>query len=156
MARLHSASAGGGRPRGIRIPDAGGRRSALGALNLYRDRPSPLTPDQHADALVMADVAARWVLEAQDAAPPDSVPAELEDGADFHFAVHNAAGMISVQLGIAVAEALVRLRAYAFSNDRLLTDVAQDVIARTAPALMTADAFVGPWRSAFGELRWEQ
>jgi GAF domain-containing protein len=103
----------------------------VGALNLYRDRPSPLTPDQHADALVMADVAARWVLDAQNAAPPDSVPAQLEDGADFHFAVHNAAGIVSVQLGIAVSEALVRLRAHAFSHDRLLTDVAQDVIART-------------------------
>jgi len=26
----------------------------LGALNLYRDRPGPLSDDQHADALVMA------------------------------------------------------------------------------------------------------
>jgi hypothetical protein len=60
----------------------------------------------------------------------DSVAAELEISADFHFAVHNAAGMVSVQLGVSVAEALIRLRAYAFSNDRLLADVAQDVIAR--------------------------
>ena len=102
----------------------------LGALNLYRDRPSPLTTDQHADALVMADITARWVLEAQAGAPSDTVAAELELGADFHFAVHNAAGMVSVQLGVSVAEALIRLRAYAFSNDRLLTDVAQDVIVR--------------------------
>ena len=55
---------------------------------------------------------------------------ELEAGADFHFAVHDAAGMISVQLGISVTEALIRLRAYAFGSDRLITDVAQDVIAR--------------------------
>ncbi len=54
----------------------------------------------------------------------------LEVGADFHFVVHNAAGMVSVQLGISVTEALIRLRAYAFSNDRLLTDVADDVVAR--------------------------
>jgi hypothetical protein len=103
----------------------------LGALNLYRDRASPLTDDQHADALVLADVAARWVLEAQAGAPLDTVAAELEIGADFHFAVHNAAGMISVQLGISIAEALIRLRAFAFSNERLLADVARDVVART-------------------------
>ncbi len=60
----------------------------LGALNLYRDRPSPLTTDQHADALVIADVTTRWVLETQAGAPPDAVAAELELGADFHFAVH--------------------------------------------------------------------
>src|SRR5580700_5452679 len=102
----------------------------LGALNLYRDRPSPLTADQHADALVIADLTARWVLEAQAGAPSDTLAAELEVGADFHFAVHNAAGMVSVQLAISVTEALIRLRAYAFSNNRLLADVAQDVIAR--------------------------
>ncbi len=102
----------------------------LGALNLYRDTPGPLTGDQHADALVVADVAARWVLEAQAGAPPDTVAGELEAGADFHFAVHNAAGMVSVQEGISVTEALIRLRAFAFSSDRLLADVAEDVIAR--------------------------
>ena len=102
----------------------------LGALNLYRDSPGPLTGDQHADALVVADVAARWVLEAQAGAPPGAVAEELEAGADFHFAVHNAAGIVSVQQGISVTEALIRLRAHAFSSDRLLADVAQDVIAR--------------------------
>jgi hypothetical protein len=102
----------------------------LGALNLYRDRPGPLTGDQHADALVVADVAARWVLEAQAGAPSGAVAQDLEIGADFHFVVHNAAGMISVQQGISVTEALIRLRAYAFSHDRLLADVAEDVVAR--------------------------
>jgi GAF domain-containing protein len=102
----------------------------LGALNLYRDRRGPLSGEQHADALVIADVAARWVLEAQAGAPPDTVAEELEAGADFHFAVHNAAGMVSVQEDISVTEALIRLRAFAFSNDRLLADVAEDVVAR--------------------------
>jgi hypothetical protein len=102
----------------------------LGALNMYRNEPGPLTSDQHADGLVVAQVAARWVLEAQAGAPPDKVAQELEVGADFHFAVHNAAGIVSVQAGISVAEALIRLRAYSFSTDRLLADVARDVIAR--------------------------
>jgi GAF domain-containing protein len=103
----------------------------LGALNLYRNEPGPLTSDQHADGLVVAQVAARWVLEAQAGAPPDKVAQELEVSADFHFAVHNAAGIVSVQAGISVAEALIRMRAFSFSTDRLLADVARDVIART-------------------------
>src|SRR5690348_7652827 len=102
----------------------------LGALNLYRDCSGPLSGERHADALVIADVAARWVLEAQAGAPFDTVAEELEAGADFHYVVHNAAGMVSVQQGISVTEALIRLRAYAFSNDRLLADVAEDVVAR--------------------------
>ena len=103
----------------------------LGALDLYRDRPGPLSGEQHADALVLASMAARWVLEAQAGASPDTVAGELEAGADFHFVVHNAAGMISVQQGISVTDALVRLRAYAFARDRSLAEVAQDVVDRT-------------------------
>ena len=102
----------------------------LGAVDFYRDRPGPLSDGQHADALVLADVTARLVLEAQAGAPPGTVADELEAGADFHFAVHNAAGMISVQLEISITEALIRLRAHAFSSDRPIADVAQDVIAR--------------------------
>ena len=109
----------------------GWARSASGALNLYRDRPGPLSDGQHADALVMADVAARWVLEVQAGAPPGGLARELEVGADFRFVVHNAAGMVAVQLGVSVSEALIHLRAYAFSHDRLLRDVAQDVVDRT-------------------------
>ncbi len=101
----------------------------LGALNLYRDRPGPLTGEQHADALMMAGVSARWVLDAQAGAAPDVIAAELELGADFHFTVHNAAGIVSVQEQVSITEALILLRAHAFSSDRPLNDVADDVIA---------------------------
>ena len=101
----------------------------LGALNLYRDQPGELTTEQHADALVLADVTANWVLDAQAGAPSGVVAEQLEASADFHFALHNAAGIVSVQEGISVTEALIRLRAFAYSNDRPLADVAQDVIA---------------------------
>ena len=56
----------------------------LGALDLYRDRSGPLSGEQHADALVLAGIAARWVLEAQAGASPGTVAGELEHGADFH------------------------------------------------------------------------
>jgi hypothetical protein len=48
----------------------------------------------------------------------------------FRFVVHQAAGMIAVQLGITVADALVQLRARAFSTDRPIVDIARDVVAR--------------------------
>ena len=54
----------------------------------------------------------------------------LDATADFHSIVHNAAGIVSVQLGVSVTEALVRLRAYAFSENRLVRDVADDVVNR--------------------------
>jgi hypothetical protein len=102
----------------------------LGALNLYRDQPGPLTDDQHADALVMADVAAQAILVLQANAPAGKLAAELEAGADLHYVVHQAAGMVAAQLDVSVGHALIRLRAYAFGNDRPLDEVAQDVVAR--------------------------
>lgn len=102
----------------------------LGALNLYRDRPGPLGYDEHADALVMADVAAQAVLVLQADAPPGRLSAALMAGADFHYVVHQASGMVAAQLDTGVADALVRLRAYAFGNELPLTDVAKEVVAR--------------------------
>jgi GAF domain-containing protein len=103
----------------------------LGALNLYCDRPGPLSDDQHADALVVADVAAQAVLVLQANAPPGRLAPELEAGADFHYVVHQASGMVAAQLEVSVAQALIRLRAYAFANDRPLAAVADDVVGRT-------------------------
>ena len=102
----------------------------LGSLNLYCDRPGALTHDQHSDSLVMADVAARAVIVMQSEAPPGSIATEFESGSGLRFVVHQASGMVSVQLGVSVTEALVRIRAHAFSNDVLLEDLAKDVVAR--------------------------
>jgi hypothetical protein len=102
----------------------------LGALNLYRDRPGELTVDQHADALVLADVAGRAIIGMQADAEPGDLGADLETGTNFRFVVHQAAGMVAVQLGAPVDEALIRLRAYAFSQNRLVADVARDVVNR--------------------------
>ncbi len=78
----------------------------------------------------MAEVVATWVLDVQAGAPAGDLGARLEDGPDFHYIVQNAAGMVSVQLGVSVTVALIRLRAYAFSHDRPLNDVAQDIVSR--------------------------
>ena len=102
----------------------------LGALNLYRDQPGTLSDDQHADALAMADVAAEAVLQLQAGVPRGRLAAELEAGADFRYIVHQASGMVAAQLQVSVAQALIRLRAYAFANNRLLSEVAEAVVAR--------------------------
>jgi len=106
--------------------DVGGAR--LGALNLYRDQPGPLSDEQYADALVMAGVAAQTIIAMQAGAVPGALGAELEIGTNFQFVVHQASGMVAVQLGVNVTEALIRLRAHAFRHGRLVADVAHDVV----------------------------
>jgi len=44
--------------------------------------------------------------------------------------VHQATGMVVAQLGVSATDALARLRAYAFVEQRLLSDVAHDVVSR--------------------------
>jgi hypothetical protein len=59
-----------------------------------------------------------------------ALAAELEQGSNFQYVVHQAAGMVSGQLDVSVVQALVRIRAYAFGHERLLDGVAEDVVAR--------------------------
>lgn len=102
----------------------------VGALNLYRDAPGQLSDDQHADAVVLASVAARSVLTMQADAGGDELAGPIEAGNQIRFVVHQATGMVAVQLGVDLGEALLRLRAHAFATNRLVTDVAKDVVAR--------------------------
>jgi len=102
----------------------------LGALNLYNDRPGPLSDDQHVDALVMAGVAAEAVLAMHARDPGDGLAALIETGANFRFVVHQASGMVSVQLGVGLATALIRLRAHAFASGLPVSQVARDVVER--------------------------
>jgi hypothetical protein len=102
----------------------------LGAMNLYRNRPGPLSTDQHADALVMADVAARAIITMQSTATPGALGAQLEAGGNFRFVVHQASGMVSEQMGIPVDEALALLRAHAFVDGRSVAEVAHEVVER--------------------------
>lgn len=102
----------------------------LGALTLYRDVPGGLSIEQHADAQAVADVAANVVLAVQAETPEGMLSRDLEALAGYSAALHQASGMLSVQLDVGVGEALMRLRAHAFARERLLADVAADVVAR--------------------------
>jgi ANTAR domain len=102
----------------------------VGVMSLYRARPGDLDREQLADAFVLADTACALLLDsaASDQARPDRcLP---EPAGQQHAEVHQATGMIIVQLGVTAAVALVRLRAYAYAHDRRLRDVAADVVAR--------------------------
>jgi hypothetical protein len=104
-------------------------RFCIGALNLYHDRPGALSDDQVADALVVAQFASRAVMAWQADAPPGTVAWQLAQIPNHGVEVHQATGRISVQADVSVNDALVLLRAYSFSHDRPIGDVAADVAA---------------------------
>lgn len=101
----------------------------LGVLTLVKARPGGLTSAQGDDATVLAGALTKRFLDRGNPVFPSP---ELLDPASFlHQAVvHQAAGMVSVQLAVPLAEALLRLRAHAYSTRRTLADTAQDIVAR--------------------------
>jgi hypothetical protein len=102
----------------------------LGVLALYRDRLGPLSDEQLALGLVLAEVATQTILGLQAGAPAEQLHVLLADEPAHWAEIHQATGMVSAQLEVSLDEAFVRLRSFAFSDDRPLREVAEDVVAR--------------------------
>jgi ANTAR domain-containing protein/GAF domain-containing protein len=102
----------------------------VGVLTLYRAQPGSLAPQELADLLALADVALHLILDA--AAGITSLPEyrPLAGLSDSRAEIYQAIGMVSVQLGVSLEEAFVRLRAHAFASSAALADVADDVVTR--------------------------
>ena len=107
----------------------------LGVLDLYRRTPGSLDQAQWYDALSAVEVGSLMMLALRtdpdgdfDSAEPDRW---LDPTLGNHRAeIHQATGMVLVQLDVSSTEALARLRAYSFAHQRLLIDVAHDVVNR--------------------------
>lgn len=113
----------------------------VGVLDLYRTTPGALDDRQLGDALAAADTAALMLMAQRtdpggaSGAPHDGVAVDgaepwLDPALGHRAEIHQATGMVLAQLGISAVDALARLRAHAFAHQRLLLDVAHDVVQR--------------------------
>jgi hypothetical protein len=102
----------------------------IGILSLYRALPGPLSAEELADALVFVDIALRLLLDASSGVTGFARYRPLDGVSEARMEVHQATGMISVQLGVGLEEAFVRLRAHAFTRNATLSDVAAEVVNR--------------------------
>ncbi|WP_322750915.1 MULTISPECIES: GAF and ANTAR domain-containing protein [unclassified Frankia] len=102
----------------------------LGTLGLVRAEPGGLGRGPLADALVVADIATLTLinLPADGAAGAADLPSEV--CAMYRAEIHQATGMVMVQLEVSAQEALVRLRAHAFACGQTADEVARDIVAR--------------------------
>jgi hypothetical protein len=101
----------------------------LGALDMYRNRPGPLDDDELSAALLGAEAAAISLLGLE--ASADAAAADGSGtGIGYQAQVHQATGMVMIQLGVTIEQAFLLLRARAFSTARPLIDVAVDVVER--------------------------
>ncbi|MFH9074038.1 GAF and ANTAR domain-containing protein [Streptomyces alboflavus] len=96
----------------------------LGVLTGRRTTPGPLTRAQMTSALALAEAATLILLT------PSGVH-DIGGGIPLHRSlIHQAAGALMFRLDIPIDEALARIRAYAFTHDRAILDVADDVVHR--------------------------
>jgi GAF domain-containing protein len=102
----------------------------IGVASLYRDRPGGLSHDEEVSAQAIASAIA--IASAERAilfATEDSASESAETPASRR-EVHQATGMILVQLDTTATIAYSRLQAYAFATGRTVQSVAHDVVLR--------------------------
>ena len=107
----------------------------IGVLGMYRDQEGPLSIFQLGDALILADAATVLLLDAEARQPDDPFSGAAPAGqspalAAHHAEIDQATGMLTEQLGVSISVAFARLRAYAYAQDRRLSEVAHDIVTR--------------------------
>ena len=100
----------------------------LGAMTLYQHVAGELTSEQYADALVFSRFALNLFTSLQAGRPPDELDSVFTDSLSNSVEVHQASGVVSVQLAIPVAAALALLRAHAFTEGSTLAEMATQII----------------------------
>lgn len=106
---------------------------SVGVLDLYRLEPGELSRDELQAALMAADASALAVLDLDVEVDPGGGPGIVSYSggqAFYNPLLHQATGMVMVQLDIGTQEAFLALRARAFATGRALADIAADVVTR--------------------------
>jgi hypothetical protein len=81
-------------------------------------------------ALCLAVCDVTMLLDGQAVARPGDTAPGLDEALDGRSELFQAQGMVTVQLGITLTEAMARIRAPAFAENRPLREVAGDIVAR--------------------------
>lgn len=102
----------------------------VGSFNLYRDAPLALSAKEYQETLVFAMVARELLLSMQAGEELGDLHAAFLDTGHDTWEAHQASGMVSVQLGVSLANALAVLRSHAFAAGQSLNEVSRDVLAR--------------------------
>lgn len=102
--------------------------SRLGVLDIYRDRTGSLPESAMQDVFILAEVALGLLLESQHPRNKASFEQGMDEVVAPRTVIYQAQGMVMVDLGVSLPEALARLKAHAFSTGHSLADVARDVV----------------------------
>lgn len=101
----------------------------LGVFTVYRSRSGSFDTVAGSMAITFAEIATEIILDGD----PDPRPGQLHPGLQTVWQnraeIHQAQGVVMVDLGISLTDALIRMRAYAYARDMPLSKVARSIMA---------------------------
>jgi hypothetical protein len=97
----------------------------LGVLDLHRTTPGPLTTRRLSGAFTLAEATTVALLDDVEAPQGAGLPGQ----GDVHNGVHQATGIVTVQLDVSLHEALLRIRAHAYTHQLPLNEVGRQIVA---------------------------
>jgi len=109
------------------------RGTTIGALNLFRTGPGPLSDDDVVVAQALADVATIAIIQHEVSVGSAALTDQLGEALNSRIIIEQAKGRISEASGRDMDEAFARLRNHARNHNLRLTDLARDVVDGTQP-----------------------
>jgi hypothetical protein len=100
----------------------------LGVLSLYRALPGELNAERLHDAATLADAAVLLLAMAQADPTAEAWLWTLDDRTRFRVEVHQAVGVLIVQLELSAVDAFARLCGQAYATDTPIGQVAADIM----------------------------
>ncbi|MFI7061198.1 GAF and ANTAR domain-containing protein [Kribbella sp. NPDC050124] len=104
------------------------RDSTLGAVNLMSEVAGPLSDDTIALGQALADAATIGIVHQRAMARQEFITEQLQTALNSRILIEQAKGYLTHSLGVGIDAAFAALRSYARTNNRRLTEVAEDVL----------------------------
>lgn len=133
--------------RGVAAVPMWVRNHRIGVLNLYRRRPRRVAPEDLALAQGLADIASIGILSAERFREEHVLAEQLHAALESRIAIEQAKGILAERLGIGVDEAFDRMRGWARSHRRRLSDAARDIVSGVLAPTLLEDLGEPPSRS---------
>jgi GAF domain-containing protein len=107
------------------------REQVVGALNLFRTSPGVVPADAVELAQSFANVATISILQVRALRHSEMVAEQLQNALNSRIMIEQAKGILTERLQIGIADAFSLMRTYARNTNQLLSDIAEQVIARS-------------------------
>jgi GAF domain-containing protein len=124
------------------------RDQTIGAMNIFRTEPSPLSDEGRRVARALTDVATIGLIQERAIHRAEQLTEQLQFALNSRIVIEQAKGVVARTLDIGVDTAFEVIRGYARSRRRRLTEVAREVVEDPEALQALADSWSRPSKSS--------